>query len=634
MTEPGTPRFRIRDPAGGERPVGSVEELSERIARGEIDADTPLFDSGTGAWGRAGDLPVYRFIVEELAAESKRATPPGVVDGPEVEEGGLEPDVEPASEPPEPVDPGTGFAPIEHLEHPDPRTPRPPPTPDPFELHLPLENPLAPDDGNERFPGARSPWDSGDASPADVSGGEPPEEGADAPPDPPPEPPPAVPGGGGRAAAAGPDAPGTDEPGEEELEPWFEDRPFVPGARREEAEPAAKQGDEEAGEPDPEDLPVSERPDWITHGPPPPSSRPAPAPPELEAAEEDAVGSPFDPEEFDRGDPFGPEFDGRPGAGRAPARATPEDDAGGEGAGNLEALEIRTAWEDEATPDDPRKARLVARRRQRNVRILGGAAVLVLGVLGVAAIVVSVRSPGVPEPAPTLPALPPAQLPGTGTADLPPAPPGHAYPGGLEAEGRALWEALPGQVTFVVDSLRAEAGLEGAPPAEWLGGYYLANAGEFPGVPAFWTAYEAFVESLAGRDAELFRGAAGRALDELGIEGPDRARLLAFVEGMRAEVAERREDRYRHLVQTATEARALHDFLVANSGAIRHAPALGQGVSRDPVLEAVTETPELRREMERHLDRVFQALDRSRGGGQPSMAGLRAELFGNFARPL
>ena len=311
-------------------------------------------------------------------------------------------------------------------------------------------------------------------------------------------------------------------------------------------------------------------------------------------------------------------------------------------------LQIRTAWEDAADGPDPRAAWIAARRQRRNARVMAGAAALLILIVGGAAIVTGFRT-DVNGSAP---------LENGGPGNVPPGPGGatEAGPGGFTAlegvelppglEGLAsiLWRELPGRIDVLVDSMRVEAGLPDAPPREWLSGVYLASAGEFGGVVEFWEAYGRFVENLASRDAELLREAATRILEgpgpgETGValvtaaEG-DRDRLLAYVMARHERMRDARLDRYLHLGRTAQAALDLHTFLEQNSDAIAHAPAIGRGVSLDPVLEAVTKTPEVRREMERHLDLVFEALDRTRRGGQPSLAGLRVELFESLGRPL
>jgi len=622
MTAPGTPRFRFRAPDGTEVPVGSVEDLSSRLEAGELGPETPLFDAGTGSWARAGDVPVFQFVLEELRAEGRL---------PEEDEFVVLPDPPPGG----PIDPGAAFEPIRHDA--DPPRPLASPTVDPFELHLPLSNPMDPLEGRDpvRGPGV----------------------GAGAEPEPEPEP------------EFGLDRDTPDEGGKEFLgaedpgapsEPWFEDRPFTE-AEAEPADRSSKDADQEPGpgqadpypregsstreeardvrtEADPPaDAPLDPDIDpsplhaWLTHGPPPP---------------EGSAPRDRDPGAWDRsGEAPGPRPPGGSPAGTPEAASgippmplvpAADEDKGIQDPGEGPPLEIRTAWEDEADAEDPRAARLAARRRRRNVRVVAGMIAGAILLVGGAAIFTSARSTGVsvaPDPSP-------APLPGPADLDPSLTMNGMAPPSGLEGAAALLWRDLPAQVSGLVDSLRVDAGLPDAPPRDWLGGYYLANAGEFPEVVEFWEGYRSFVGRLADEDEELARSAARRAMEEgtrpefEGLAGADRQRLVAYVAERHEEMRPARTDRFLHLQRTADAALGLHDFLVENGAAITHSPALGQGVSADPVLEAVTETPTVRREMERHLDRIFEALDRTRGGGQPSLAGLRSELFGSLGRPL
>jgi hypothetical protein len=624
MTAPGTPRFRFRAPDGTEVPVGSVEDLSSRLEAGELGPETPLFDAGTGSWARAGDVPVFQFVLEELRAEGRLPQEEEVV-------------VLPDPPPEDPIDPGAAFEPIRHDA--DTRKPLASPTVDPFELHLPLSNPMDPLEGRDPVRGPKP-------------GAEPePELGLE--PDAPDE---------VREEVAEPADPG------DPSEPWFEDRPLTeaegeparrsggdgdtdvdvdadmePGPGRADASP--RQGSRAPGKarevraeadaatdaPLDPDIDPSPLHAWLTHGPPPPggsvpqdrdpgardrsSEAPEPRPP---------GGTPGEPPERRVGVPPAPPLPGADsGEGvQAPGQGSP--------------LEIRTAWEDAADVEDPRAARLAARRRRRNVRVVAGMIAGAILLVGGVAIFTSTRSSGVstaPDPFPA---------PVAGTADPDPSLTmnGVAPPSGLEGAAALLWRDLPAQVSGLVDSLRVDAGLPDAPPRDWLGGYYLANAGEFPEVVEFWERYRSFVGRLAEQDANLARSAARRAMEPGtrpefdGLVGADRQRLVEYVAQRHERMRPARTDRFLHLQRTAEAALGLHDFLVENGSAITHSPALGQGVSADPVLEAVTETQAVRREMERHLDRIFEALDRTRGGGQPSLAGLRSELFGSLGRPL
>ncbi len=596
MVSPGTPRFRFLARDGTEVMVASVEELSARLEAGELGPETSLFDAGTGRWARAGDVPVFQFVREELRAEGRL---------PEEEPELI---VFPDAPPSAPIEPPVDFEPIEHedpreerpadqpgepSEKPLPPRPLAPPTVDPFEFHLPLSNPMDPLEG--RLP----------APPPEPTS----EGAASMPPD-----------GSGLEDLDAPDLRETGDGDEVEdgdvasPEPWFEDRR---GERAEddddEVDTLESRMDRARSRHAVEDPDIDASPlhAWLTQGattsegPPPPATEP-------------------------------------PAGGRGPAPmdrdAGPPDEE--------PPLQIRTAWEDAAEAPDPRAAWIAARRQRRNVRVMAGAAALLILIVGGAAIVTGVRT-DVNE-FPTESGGAGSDSPGGDAAEAGPAGftalEGVELPPGLEGLASLLWQDLPGQIDLLVDSLRVEAGVADAPPREWLGGAYLAGAGEFGDVVEFWEAYGRFVESLASRDAELLREAAIRILEGRGPgrseaafstarEG-DRDRLLAYVMARHERMRDARLDRYLHLGRTARAALDLHSFLERNTDAIVHAPAIGRGVSSDPVLEAVTETPEVRREMERHLDLVFAALDRTRRGGQPSLAGLRVELFESLGRPL
>jgi hypothetical protein len=662
MNASGSPRFRFRTPEGGEVPVASVAELSNRVAEGELGPETPLFDAGTGQWDRAGDVPVFQFVVEELRAEGR------------LPEGWDEAEVVVLPDPPleEVIDPGREFEPIRHEEGADASagssgpldagalpegsdlsrasgegqtgggTPvelgMGEPTPDPFELHLPLSSRSGEGEAEGDADREEAPADEGrgpEARAGDVS-----REGE------------------GREGESSGD--GSEEP----REPWFEDRYGEPAARGGGAEgpeerpgrgeasgggaaageaPPSREGGagaeaypeagvgaagEPGGAPE-EEVDSSPLHTWLTHGPPAPGSGPGGGGGAREGRRDDPGGLDLEPTAPPRS------LSGR--ASRGEGEPAAEGGASGEPASR--PLDIRTAWEDDATLHDPRALHLATRRRRRNGRVMAGAAVLLVVAVGGAALYTALRPAGPEADDGASLASAPAGVTGggdrgvSGDAALAEAPPG------LEEEAALLWAALPAEVARVMDSLRVAAELPEAPPREWLGGYYLANAGEFPGVVEFWNRYRDFVRNLGERDEALVEGAARAALGrpplaqrELG--DAERERLVAFVQSRQGRAGVVRRDRYTHLERTAVASLQLHDFLVENGGAITYTPALGRGVSADPVLEAVTDSQEVRRQLERHLDRVFEALDRTRGGGPPSLAGLRNELFGSLGRPL
>ena len=189
-----------------------------------------------------------------------------------------------------------------------------------------------------------------------------------------------------------------------------------------------------------------------------------------------------------------------------------------------------------------------------------------------------------------------------------------------------------------------EQGLSAVPPPGWLGGSYLSAASTFDEVSDFWDGYEDFILYLMEADEELHREAARRAwFDLVGEEEADEPdgipdpRLEAFLDGVSeryALVGPARQARYEGRLRVTDAARELHDFLLDHEDRIEYAPALGRGISRDPILEAVPGDEDTRRELDRQLDRLFIALDQTRQGVPPALGGLRTELFHRLREPV
>ncbi len=79
-----TPRFRIRLEDGAELPISSVEALARRVARGDLEPETPLYDGSTGAWIESSKASVVQFILDEMRRDGVEL-PPGWDTPPEVE---------------------------------------------------------------------------------------------------------------------------------------------------------------------------------------------------------------------------------------------------------------------------------------------------------------------------------------------------------------------------------------------------------------------------------------------------------------------------------------------------------------------------------------------------------------------
>lgn len=216
--------------------------------------------------------------------------------------------------------------------------------------------------------------------------------------------------------------------------------------------------------------------------------------------------------------------------------------------------------------------------------------------------------------------------------EAPERPAAAPFPEGLESSAEQVLLGVQETLWAVTDSLRAEMELAEAPPRIWLSGMYLANAGDFDEVPQFWSRYGEFLELLGPRDRHIYLGAVQSALEAMvELEEDEEQTLTGYFRARYERQAEFREHRYASLVDAAESAVGLHEVLVRHQSQIAYSPAVGgTQVSADPILEAVIPDGPVRRDVERAMDRVFRALDRSRGGGVPSADGLRTDLFLRF----
>lgn len=293
---------------------------------------------------------------------------------------------------------------------------------------------------------------------------------------------------------------------------------------------------------------------------------------------------------------------------------------------------------DEAIPEEirsrpppPRKdglGRMSERRGRRRGKVIG---FLLLGgaILATALLLMPDGEEPILEPVVRPPGSEQVEL------DLPPFP----VPAGV-SDSERMAELVTGELLSIIDSVRAEMGIEVVPPPGWLGGRYLSSASEFDDTEAFWHVYRDFVERLAAEDEQLYELAGRRAwaaeegLDEPPASDPEMDAFLQDIRDRYELLAEAREDGYDRRVRVAEEAIELHAFLVEYENRIQYAPALGQGVSADPILEAVPADEPSRRALEAQLDRLFAALDQTRSGVPPALGGLRTELFQRLASPI
>ncbi|HSM03539.1 MAG TPA: hypothetical protein VK858_02910 [Longimicrobiales bacterium] len=170
------------------------------------------------------------------------------------------------------------------------------------------------------------------------------------------------------------------------------------------------------------------------------------------------------------------------------------------------------------------------------------------------------------------------------------------------------------------------------PPESWMGGPYLANALGFPEVRAFWTRYLEYVEALEGEEEELFRSGFMARLQSQGIAGPVLSiRLARALRDFRAD-RPRRNEIYGGMEELADAAIDLHDFLVENTDRITYAP-VDQGVTDDPILEAVAEDEDTREELWDRLERLADALDRVAGEDPLERRDVSRRVLGDLSIP-
>ena len=181
-------------------------------------------------------------------------------------------------------------------------------------------------------------------------------------------------------------------------------------------------------------------------------------------------------------------------------------------------------------------------------------------------------------------------------------------PANLEPDLRQFAARASSDMVARMQELPQRTAIPDAPPQGWLLGDYLANASTYPTLVEYWNAYSALLRELRATDEDIFVEAFEARLAEAnltatntslltergvaGFEAADRDRALVY-------------DQLQAVVDAALE---LHRFLVENEENIDYEPASG-GLSRDPILEAVPVTEDLRMEMREQIQGITEALD-------------------------
>lgn len=191
--------------------------------------------------------------------------------------------------------------------------------------------------------------------------------------------------------------------------------------------------------------------------------------------------------------------------------------------------------------------------------------------------------------------------------DAPPRPAGPLV-GALDyAEPDAFRDMATG-----MEALRARVRL-GDPPAVWMSGAYLADAGRYPEVAGYWRRYLEFLDSLRADDETLFREGLLARLEGVGLQGRVLAvRTARELQDFRADSSGRVE-RYGAMSSLADAALSLHELLEEHARTLRYVGVEPQGASEsEPAArEALDEAARARIWAE--VEALLGALDRVAG---------------------
>jgi len=570
-------RFAYIDSNGNEVPIPSVDALALRIELGAITESTELYDAQADEWGPAHTHEIFHTLSRDAAGEDGFVAPPPVAPPPVSPPGGEEEGAEPApaEQAEEPAEP----APAEEEEAAEaaPGEPRDaqedePDSDDSFGLTLAEAPPTAEDETVDGISEA----------PVEEAGA-----GAD---------------------EGGDDLPYLDlETGDESDE---EPMDLAPSAEPDDTDEAVfdfggVEGLEveegfEAPEEEPMDPTPSSADDQAGLG----------ADMELETAMEfDAGGFEDDDDSaLDLETPMSEFTPGEPPSWMDEEGTTSDDDVLDFSSVNVAAAE--TAEELAPRPEPSRTPRTKPSppkfKKQRNLAapFVGIVLLLAVGIGGyVAWPLVSERlaaSGGSDSPEVYLPPL---------ADDL--------IPVMREASEAAIGSVFEGAASEWAATPRVQQ-----PPSEWLTGRYLASAGDYEQVEAFWSDMRDLVGSV--RDIELAAFDAA-LVGELEVRGVSSTQANAIREradsGFVAATPDRTAvfDRFEGLVDASL---ALHDFLTANQENIEYAPA--SAVTTDPILEVDPATEEIGRAMDDLLGEVLRSLNSLDYRDRPTAAGLRA----------
>jgi hypothetical protein len=181
-----------------------------------------------------------------------------------------------------------------------------------------------------------------------------------------------------------------------------------------------------------------------------------------------------------------------------------------------------------------------------------------------------------------------------------------AIPPELVARMRALAEGAIAEAIAEVDAATTVAGSPIEPDQQWLAGRYLADAGQYAGVEAFWTSMADFVEGVRAAEWQLYREKLVARVAADGLAEDTAAMIVERADSGFVAAEAARNEAYATLDRVVVAALSLHEYLVANEANIEYRPATTS--TADPILEAVPNNSSIGDRMLEMVDEITQAL--------------------------
>ncbi len=181
-----------------------------------------------------------------------------------------------------------------------------------------------------------------------------------------------------------------------------------------------------------------------------------------------------------------------------------------------------------------------------------------------------------------------------------------ALPAELVPQMRSLAEGAIADAIAEVDAATTTAETPVEPHPQWLAGTYLADAGQYASVEAFWTGIGSFIRGVRGGEWRLYHDKLVARASAEGIAAETAAMIVERADSGFVAAGDAREQAYATMERLVEASLALHEFLVANEANIEYRPATTS--TADPILEAVPNNTAIGDQMLEMVDRITGAL--------------------------